>query len=477
MKGRIILYSITGCPFCIRAKNKLRGLNLEYVEINLDVHTDRRSEMKQRTGRKTVPQIFFNAKHIGGFSEFDSLSASELDELIKHVNENEAPDDAPHLPQELKNQEGGFGSSEFTCEQDEYAELLKQFKGSGIIKANGSFLWSYKDTFKGKELVDWLTNVKQVDDRNRAVEMGKIFLEKHFLHSAKKDSENFKDDDTLYRLLQDDESNALNADVSSDCEPRPAADVGESLRKFILELYSKYLSEDGKGVDYKAMKSSAEFQAYVKHTGELKRVKLENMPRAEKLSFFINVYNALVIHANVVNGPPVSLWQRYKFFNVVSYIIGGHMYSLHDIESGILRANRKAVASFFRPFSKTDPRLAFALPQPEPMIHFALVCGAKSCPPIKTYTAQGIEEELRLAGEAFLEGEDGCEVIVAKNEVKLSMIFKWYKEDFGNDKFEIVQWVYDHMGECQKKKDLGELLLSKNFKLTHISYNWSLNSK
>ena len=60
------------------------------------------------------------------------------------------------------------------------------------------------------------------------------------------------------------------------------------------------------------MKSSPEFQAYVKHTGELKRVKLENMPRAEKLSFFINVYNALVIHANVVNGPPVSLWQRYK---------------------------------------------------------------------------------------------------------------------------------------------------------------------
>ena len=66
------------------------------------------------------------------------------------------------------------------------------------------------------------------------------------------------------------------------------------------------------------------------------------------------------------------------------------MYSLHDIESGILRANRRPVASFSRPFSKTDPRLAIALPEPEPMIHFALVCGAKSCPPIKTYTPQVI---------------------------------------------------------------------------------------
>lgn len=73
MKGRITVYSITGCPYCIRAKNKLRELDLEYVDINLEVYTNRRNEMKQRTGRKTVPQIFFNAKHIGGFADFDAL--------------------------------------------------------------------------------------------------------------------------------------------------------------------------------------------------------------------------------------------------------------------------------------------------------------------------------------------------------------------------------------------------------------------
>jgi hypothetical protein len=60
------------------------------------------------------------------------------------------------------------------------------------------------------------------------------------------------------------------------------------------------------------MKSSPVFQAYMKHTAELKRVQLDSTPRTEKLSFFINVYNALVIHANMVNGPPVSIWQRYK---------------------------------------------------------------------------------------------------------------------------------------------------------------------
>ena len=77
MKGRITVFSITGCPFCIRAKNKIRELNLDYVDINLDSYPSRRSEMNERTGRRTVPQIFFNAKHVGGFSDFDALVSKE----------------------------------------------------------------------------------------------------------------------------------------------------------------------------------------------------------------------------------------------------------------------------------------------------------------------------------------------------------------------------------------------------------------
>ena len=66
------------------------------------------------------------------------------------------------------------------------------------------------------------------------------------------------------------------------------------------------------GVDYAAMGESSDFQDYIKHTAELQRVKLDGMTREEKLAFFINVYNALVIHANVARGPPINLWQRYK---------------------------------------------------------------------------------------------------------------------------------------------------------------------
>lgn len=46
-----------------------------------------------------------------------------------------------------------------------------------------------------------------------------------------------------------------------------------------------------------------------------------------------------------------------QFFNYVSYLIGGEVFTLQDIENGVLRGNRKGVAQLLRPFSKTDPRL------------------------------------------------------------------------------------------------------------------------
>lgn len=65
-------------------------------------------------------------------------------------------------------------------------------------------------------------------------------------------------------------------------------------------------------VDYKGIASSTEFQRYLRLAQELQRVNIGTCGRNEKLAFFINIYNALVIHANIQRGPPVNLWQRYK---------------------------------------------------------------------------------------------------------------------------------------------------------------------
>jgi len=89
-------------------------------------------------------------------------------------------------------------------------------------------------------------------------------------------------------------------------------ELGEELRKLILKVYSIYLSADGRKVDYDGISRSSEFKLYQKLALQLHRVEVETASREEKLAFFINVYNALVVHANVVKGPPTNMWQRYK---------------------------------------------------------------------------------------------------------------------------------------------------------------------
>ena len=113
----------------------------------------------------------------------------------------------------------------------------------------------------------------------------------------------------------------------------------------------------------------------------------------------------------------------------------------------------------FKPFGSKDERMKVALDTPEPLIHFALVCGAKSCPPIKTYTAavsffhfspvfsccdydillflQNVNKELALAAESFLESDEALRVDKEKSTIHLSMIFKWYGVDFGANQQEV----------------------------------------
>ncbi|RXN01195.1 hypothetical protein EOD39_7597 [Acipenser ruthenus] len=172
------------------------------------------------------------------------------------------------------------------------------------------------------------------------------------------------------------------------------------------------------------MAKSQTFEKYCELAIQLQHVELEIMSREEKLSFFINIYNTLVIHRHMKMGSPKNMWQ--SFFNYVSYLIGKAVFTLQDIENRILRGNRKGVAQLIRPFSKGDPRLQIALPDAEPLIHFALNCGAKGCPPIKTYTAK---------------------------------------------------WILNHMGNSPKKKELDALLQAASYTLVNLPYDWSTNGK
>ncbi len=82
--AKVVMYSKTHCPYCVRAKALLNQKGVSFEEINLDDKHDDLDALKKRTGQMTVPMIFINDKLIGGFSDLSSLdSKNQLDALLK----------------------------------------------------------------------------------------------------------------------------------------------------------------------------------------------------------------------------------------------------------------------------------------------------------------------------------------------------------------------------------------------------------
>jgi glutaredoxin 3 len=81
--AKVIMYSTQVCPYCQLAEKLLATKGLTPEKILVDLHPERRQEMMARTNRKTVPQIFINDHHIGGYDDLYALEQSgKLDELL-----------------------------------------------------------------------------------------------------------------------------------------------------------------------------------------------------------------------------------------------------------------------------------------------------------------------------------------------------------------------------------------------------------
>lgn len=79
----IQVYTWSNCPYCVRAKDLLSRKGAKFEEINLDGRDDELLKLRERTGQRTVPQIFIDGKLIGGFTDLAALdSRGELDRLL-----------------------------------------------------------------------------------------------------------------------------------------------------------------------------------------------------------------------------------------------------------------------------------------------------------------------------------------------------------------------------------------------------------
>lgn len=96
---------------------------------------------------------------------------------------------------------------------------------------------------------------------------------------------------------------------------------------------------------------------YVILVQDLHRVDILALSSDEKLAFFLNLYNAMVIHSLIRGGRPKGVIDRRSFFSDYQYLVGGNSYSLNIIKNGMLRNNRRSPYSLMKPLSNSDKRL------------------------------------------------------------------------------------------------------------------------
>ena len=81
---KVEMYTTAICPYCVAAKNLLRSKGLDYIELRVDSDAEQRATMMQRSGgKRSVPQIFVNDVHVGGYDDLVAADRSgKLAEII-----------------------------------------------------------------------------------------------------------------------------------------------------------------------------------------------------------------------------------------------------------------------------------------------------------------------------------------------------------------------------------------------------------
>jgi hypothetical protein len=146
-------------------------------------------------------------------------------------------------------------------------------------------------------------------------------------------------------------------------------------------------------------------------------------------AFWLNVYNGALLRALAERPRSGHLFRHRRMFRADAIRIGGRAYSLDAIEHGLLRGNARPPYSLRRVLRDGDPRLAAAPSRPDPRIHFALNCGARSCPPIRPYSSTAVDEELAAAERAYLAAESTLDR--ERGVLELPGLLRLYRGDFG----------------------------------------------
>jgi len=221
------------------------------------------------------------------------------------------------------------------------------------------------------------------------------------------------------------------------------------------EVLSRYQSEGG--IDYEGLQTDRELLD--RYLASLDSAEPELWEESRQIAFWINSYNAVVIHHVLDLYPNIeSVKDVSGFFDELEYPVAGELLSLDEIE------NRA------REFG--DPR-----------VHFAVVCASTSCPDLRwePYGSEDLQAQLSSQTELFLSDKSkGLYLDAETGEIWLSSIFKWYAGDFTGGstvvaffaRGGVLDWVLEQLPE-----EDSERIRPIDPSIRYLDYHWSLNNR
>ncbi|GMN34630.1 hypothetical protein TIFTF001_004786 [Ficus carica] len=199
-----------------------------------------------------------------------------------------------------------------------------------------------------------------------------------------------------------------------------------------------------------AAKMLQHFRALIK---TLEKVDPRKMKREEKLSFWINIHNALLMHAYLAYGSG----NRVKTPSVLkaAYNVGGQYINAYVIQSSILGIRSHNSAPWLqtllpgRKFKARSIRHEYALEYPEPLVHFALCSGEYFDPAVRAYTAKSIFGDLKMAKEEFIEANVHIE---KERKIVLPRVVYYFAKDMSLSTEEVLEVIVESLSESEVEK-------------------------
>ncbi len=201
-------------------------------------------------------------------------------------------------------------------------------------------------------------------------------------------------------------------------------------------------------VDYPAIARNVRFHKYIEALAEVDLSQLGD--DAERMAFWINVYNALAIN-NRINGiGPRGTLGRLKFFRTTEYTVGKESFDLNEIAERLAQFG--------------DPR-----------VRFALVNTSYSAPDLlsSAYRADQLNQQLEDAARQFINDNRKNRFSDAKRAARLSALFEENATEFGADDSEVMSFVARYVAD----EAVAKALTDGRYTIEYLDYEWGINGR